>query len=80
MENWGYSRASTVLAARQLGQEASNHVPLLVHEVTGMTRSGVGHPDRMALSLSSLPKLALPRVQKHYVTEDRSAPHTAALV
>ena len=28
-----------------------------------MTPSGVGHPDRMAPSLSSLPKLGLPRVQ-----------------
>ena len=28
-----------------------------------MTRSGVGHPDRTAPSLSSLPKLGLPRVQ-----------------
>jgi hypothetical protein len=28
-----------------------------------MTRSGVGHPDRMAPSLSSYPKLGLPSVQ-----------------
>jgi hypothetical protein len=44
---------STVTAARQRGQEAPNHVPLLVREVTGMTRSGWGHPDRMAPSLCS---------------------------
>ena len=37
---------STVLAARQLGQEASDHLPLLVREVVGMTRSGVGHPEQ----------------------------------
>ena len=38
---------STVLAARQVGQEAPNEFPLLVREVTGMTRGGVSHPDRM---------------------------------
>ena len=48
---------STVVAARQLAKKASDHVPLLVREVTGMTRIGVGHPNRMAPLWSSLPKL-----------------------
>ena len=39
---------STVFAARQLGQEGPNEVPLLVREVTGMRRSRKGHPARMA--------------------------------
>ena len=43
---------STVFAARQLGQEGPNEVPLLVREVTGMRRSRKGHPARMARSRS----------------------------
>lgn len=39
---------STVLSARQLGQERPNEVPLLVGEVTGMRRIRKGHPARMA--------------------------------
>src|SRR4029453_10004611 len=54
---------STVVAPRQLGQEAANHFPLLVREVTAMRRRGVGHPDRVARWLSSLPKLRLPKVR-----------------
>jgi hypothetical protein len=53
---------STVLAAPQLRQESPDHVPLLVREVTAMTRSGAGHPDRMAPSLG-FPKFGLPSVQ-----------------
>ena len=40
---------STVFAARQLGQEGPNEVPLLVREVTGMRRSKKGHPARMGV-------------------------------
>lgn len=32
----------------RFGQEATNEVPLLVRDVTGMSRSGEGHPFRMA--------------------------------
>ena len=39
---------STVLSARQLGQEGPNEVPLLVGEITGMRRIRKGHPSRMA--------------------------------
>jgi hypothetical protein len=39
---------STVLSARQFGQEATNEVPLLVGEVTGMRRIKGGHPATMA--------------------------------
>jgi hypothetical protein len=45
---------STVFATRQLGQEALNDVPLLVRDVTGITRNGVSHPNRVAPSLSGL--------------------------
>jgi hypothetical protein len=40
---------STVFAARQLGQEGPDEVPLLVREVTGMRRSKQGHPTRMGV-------------------------------
>lgn len=40
--------ASTVFAARELGQEGPNELPLLVREVTGMRRSRQGHPTRTA--------------------------------
>src|SRR5262245_17232764 len=53
---------STIGAARQLRQEAPNHVPVLVREITSMTRGGLGHPDRMALSFSSLSNRRRPRV------------------
>ena len=45
---------STVFAARRLGQEAPNEVPLLVREVTGMRRSSEGHPSRMAWAPSAI--------------------------
>jgi hypothetical protein len=45
---------STVFAARQLGQEGPNEVPLLVCEVTGMRRSRQGHPTRMAWAQSAI--------------------------
>src|SRR5262245_43003438 len=54
---------STVFPARQLGQEAPNEVALLIREVTGMARSGVGHPTRMDPWLISVPKLGLPSVR-----------------
>jgi hypothetical protein len=38
-----------------------------------MTRSGVGHPDRMAPSLSSFPKLGLPSVQSTLRRWDQAA-------
>jgi hypothetical protein len=39
---------STVLSARQLGQEGRNEVPLLVGQVTAMRRIKKGDPARMA--------------------------------
>jgi hypothetical protein len=43
---------STVFAARQVGQEGPNEVPLLVREVTGITRSSQGHPNTNGLGRS----------------------------
>jgi hypothetical protein len=40
---------SSVLSARQLGQEGPNEVLLLVGEVTGMRRIRKGHSSRMVL-------------------------------
>src|SRR4029453_19122377 len=40
--------AATVCAAHRFGQKAPNEVPLLVREITGMSRSSEGHSIRMA--------------------------------
>lgn len=39
---------TTVLTARRHGQEGLKDFPLLVSQVTGVARSCVGHPARMA--------------------------------
>ena len=54
---------SSVWPARQLWQEGSDKVPLLVGEVTGITRSDVGHQDSMIPPLSGLPKRRLLGIQ-----------------
>ncbi len=54
---------SSVWPARQLWHEGPVKVPLLVGEVTRMTRSDVGHPDSMVPPLSGLPKRRLLGIQ-----------------
>ncbi len=54
---------SSVWPARQLWQEGPDKVPLLVGEVTGITRSDVGHQDSMIPPLSGLPKRRLLGIQ-----------------